>query len=678
MTSEHRYREWAPADLANELATREGYQVEMSAALESEEDSEARVELIAKLEANNELLDEIKAEVAERAAPPAMLPTYRSVVVTGAHDADPRQAPYGGRLVPADPHGGPQNERGPVEGNRLDQQGRFWLGMLAGVAALLVVGGLSYLLLRDNDEGDQQAGESGEETIDQLASPATASPLVEEISSVVTALAGDDVRVEQRGSTIHLIGSVEDDELHDTIVDAVRSLAGTTPIDVSELTVAAPDDETSPAETAPVGPANALQAEINRIIAATPIIFASGETEISELHQRVLNNVAAVMIDYPDVPIAVVGYTDDIGSDDVNRQLSVDRAESVRSYLIAKGVPENLLTIDAQGEQTSSGSEQLANLERRVEFKVAAVTAPPTGEPLRIAMVAPSDQDDLAFSQSMADAVATIATERGNVELDITDNTFVPDEAATALRGYAEAGYDLIIAHGSQYGSLVLEIAPEYPDIAFAWGTASDTFGLANVYAYDAASEQGGYVLGAVSALLTDTGTLGVVGPIEVGDAERYVNGFRAGALAEQPSTSVLVTYTGSFSDVSFAREAALAHVAGGADVMTGSAQMVLGAVTVAIENDVLWFGTQSNQAPLAANLVAASQVYHWEVILRQIVADVDAGRSSGRSYTAELANGGLIIEFNPQVELPAPVRQRADDLIAAIAAGQLVVADEL
>ena len=677
MTSDHRYHDWAPADLANELAAREGYQVEMSATLDGEEDPEARVAMIAQLEANNEVLDQIKAEVAERAAPPSMLPTYRSVVVAGDPDADPRQAPSGGRLVPTNADGGFHDGQGAYRREGRERRGRFWLGMLVGAAFLLVAGGLAYVLLRETgDPAEDQAAGNGDEVVDQLAGP-VASSLVDEISAVVGALGGTDVRVEQRGSTIHLIGSVADAELRETIADAARSLAGTTPIDVSELTVASTDDDASPIDP-PIGTASALQSEIDRIIAATPIIFASGQTEISDLHQRVLNNVAAAMIDYPGIPVAVVGFTDDIGSDEVNRQLSLDRAESVRRYLIAKGVPENLLTIDAQGEATSSGSEQLANLERRVEFKVATGAAPPTGEPLRIAMVAPSDQDDLAFSQSMADAVAVVAAERGNVEVDITDNTFVPDEAAAALRGYAEAGYDLIIAHGSQYGSLVLEIAPEYPDIAFAWGTASDTFDLANVYAYDAASEQGGYVMGAISALLTESGTVGVVGPIEVGDAERYVNGFRAGALAEAPSTSVLVTYTGSFSDVSFARDAALAHVTDGADVMTGSAQMVLGAVTVAIENDVLWFGTQANQAPLAPDLVVASQVYHWEVILRQIVADVDAGRSGGRSYTAELANGGLIIEFNPQVELADEARRRADDLITAIAAGDLAVEDEL
>jgi basic membrane protein A len=260
------------------------------------------------------------------------------------------------------------------------------------------------------------------------------------------------------------------------------------------------------------------------------------------------------------------------------------------------------------------------------------------------------------------------------VEVAVTDNTVVPDDAAAAIRDYAAQGYGLVIAHGSQFGSSLIEIAPEFPDVVFAWGTASDTFDLPNVYAYEAAAEQGGYVQGALSSLLSGSGTVGVVGPIEVGDAERYVNGFRAGAEAESSATQVLVAYTGSFSDLTLAAETAQAHLAAGADVMTGSAQMVVGAVSVASESGVRWFGTQANQATLAPDLVVASQVYHWEVILRQIVSDIDAGTPNGVYHTAELANGGLVIEFNPQFQLPDEARRRADEIIAGIASGAIRV----
>ena len=76
----------------------------------------------------------------------------------------------------------------------------------------------------------------------------------------------------------------------------------------------------------------------------------------------------------------------------------------------------------------------------------------------RVAVVAPSATDDLAFSQSMYDALEAIREEMGEdaFQFDFQDGTFVVDDAAVALRDWASSGeYDLIIAHGSQFGSVV-------------------------------------------------------------------------------------------------------------------------------------------------------------------------------------------------------------------------------
>jgi len=303
----------------------------------------------------------------------------------------------------------------------------------------------------------------------------------------------------------------------------------------------------------------------------------------------------------------------------------------------------------------------------------AATTATTTAAaPFRIAIVAPSASNDLAFSQSIVDAVNVIADEMGNVEIEVTDGTFVVDDAAAAIRAYADDGVDLVIAHGSQYGGSLAEIAPDFPDTSFAWGTAADTFGLPNVYSYEAASDEGGYVMGVMGAALSTSDVIGVVGPIEVGDAKLYVDGFQLGALAEKPGATVNIVYTGSFGDVALAAEAAESHRAAGADVLTGTAQMVVGAVGVANENDMLWFGTQANQTSLAPSIVVASQVYHWEVLLRDIIANIQAGTLGGEIYSIDLANGGLVIEFNDGFDLPADVRAKADAAIAGIESGSI------
>ena len=302
-----------------------------------------------------------------------------------------------------------------------------------------------------------------------------------------------------------------------------------------------------------------------------------------------------------------------------------------------------------------------------------AMAAPPEPmEPLRIAVVAPSASNDLAFTQSIVDAVNVIAAEQPGTELAITDGTFIVEDAAAAIRGYAEEGYDLVIAHGSQYGGSLQEIAADFPDIAFAWGTAADTFGLPNVSAYTAASDEGGYVMGVAAALMTQSGVIGVVGPIEVGDAKLYVDGFHNGAVATRPDVTVNINYIGSFSDVALASEAAQAHIAAGADVLTGSAQMVVGAVGVAQANGVFWFGTQANQTALAPDLVVASQVYKWEVVLREIISDLASGQMGGEAYEINLANGGLVLEPNPAFDIPPEMFAGINEVIQGIVTGAI------
>ena len=306
----------------------------------------------------------------------------------------------------------------------------------------------------------------------------------------------------------------------------------------------------------------------------------------------------------------------------------------------------------------------------------AEETAAPA-EKFRVAVVMPSAINDLAFSQSMYDALLRVQTEMGgaeNFEFVYSDGMFVVDDAAAAIRDYATQGYNLVIAHGSQYGSSLQEIAPDFPNTSFAWGTTVDTFGQPNIYAYEAASQEGGYVNGVIAATLSQSKVIGVIGPIETGDAKLYVDGFIAGVAATDPSVQVNVNYIGSFSDVALASEAATTHISAGADAMTGTAQMVVGAIGKAEEANVLWFGPQSNQSSLAPTIVVANQVYHWEVMLKEMIGLIKAGTLGGRSFTANLANGGEVIEFNPDYALDADAKALADQTIQGIIDGSITI----
>ena len=291
---------------------------------------------------------------------------------------------------------------------------------------------------------------------------------------------------------------------------------------------------------------------------------------------------------------------------------------------------------------------------------------------LRIAVLLPSAKNDLAFSQSMVDSLEKLG-EDYEIEVAYTDNAFVVEDAAAAILDYASSGYDLVIAHGSQYGATIEEIAPDFPEVSFAWGTAVDTFGLPNVFAYEAAADQGGYVQGVMAAAMSTSDVLGIVGPIEVGDAKLYAEGFVAGARAQNPNVDVRVNWIGSFSDVALAAEAAKAFATQGADGLTGTAQMVVGAIGVAEEQGIAWFSSDVDQSSLAKDVVVSGQVYHWEeVVLSQMLDEIEQGTLGGKSYALTFENGGLAIAFNDDYDLPAEVRALGEETRDGIIAGEI------
>jgi len=313
------------------------------------------------------------------------------------------------------------------------------------------------------------------------------------------------------------------------------------------------------------------------------------------------------------------------------------------------------------------------------EAPAEVATEAPPAEPFRVAVVMPSAINDLAFSQSMYDALLRVQGEMGGeaaFEIVYSESMFVVDDAAAAIRDYASQGFDLVIAHGSQYGSSVQEIAPDFPETSFAWGTTVDTFDQPNIFAYEAASQEGGYVNGFLAATLTTSKTIGVIGPIETGDAKLYVDGFKAGALESDPTVTVNVNYIGSFSDVALAAEAASTHISAGADVLTGTAQMVVGAIGKAEEasTPVYWFGTQSNQTSLAPRIVVASQVYHWEVVLTEMIGLIQDGTLGGQSFVINLENGGEVIEYNEAFLLYPDFKELGDLVVSGILDGTYTI----
>jgi OOP family OmpA-OmpF porin len=105
------------------------------------------------------------------------------------------------------------------------------------------------------------------------------------------------------------------------------------------------------------------------------VFFDTNKTTIKAVSFALLNDVAQAMKDNPKLKVEVQGHTDSVGADDFNLKLSQGRAESVRKYLIGKGVAPDRMDPKGYGENVPIADNRTAegrSQNRRVEFVITA------------------------------------------------------------------------------------------------------------------------------------------------------------------------------------------------------------------------------------------------------------------------------------------------------------------
>lgn len=111
--------------------------------------------------------------------------------------------------------------------------------------------------------------------------------------------------------------------------------------------------------------------EVTLDLAIRNLYFDTNKWDIWQSSERYLDRLAEVMIEHPDWQLSLVGHTDARASEEYNLELSKRRAESVKSYLVARGVQPRQLLTDYYGEAkpaATNTSESGMQLNRRVEM----------------------------------------------------------------------------------------------------------------------------------------------------------------------------------------------------------------------------------------------------------------------------------------------------------------------
>lgn len=200
---------------------------------------------------------------------------------------------------------------------------------------------------------------------------------------------------------------------------------------------------------------------------------------------------------------------------------------------------------------------------------------------------------------------------------------------ARVMREYAEADYDLIM--GDSFGAerIARRVARDYPDTAFTFGSgigpAEPNFAVFDNWIHEPA-----YLAGMIAGRLTENNTVGAVAAMTIPEVNRLCNAFCAGAKEVNPEVTCKFSFIGSFFDPPKAKEAALAQIDQGVDVIYAER---FGVIEAAAEKGIPAIGNMSDQWELAPETVVTSVVWDMWPTVKQVINVVEAGVFTSQDF---------------------------------------------
>ncbi len=256
------------------------------------------------------------------------------------------------------------------------------------------------------------------------------------------------------------------------------------------------------------------------------------------------------------------------------------------------------------------------------------------------------------------------------------------------LRELAAKGFKLIFGVGFMFTDDITKIAREFPNTHFACidYTVKENEPIPqNLLAIKFKEEEGSFLVGVISGLMTKTNRVGFVGGMDIPLIHKFEAGYRAGVLSVNPSCKVLVGYAGltgeAFKNPGKGKELALSQYNQGADIIFhASGSTGLGVFEAAREKNKLAIGVDSDQWYEAPGYVLTSMIKRVDNAVYKTIEDELKGEFHG-GIVLELGlkeNGvGYVYDDNNKKLIPEEVIKKVEEMKKKIISGEIKVPKE-
>jgi simple sugar transport system substrate-binding protein len=269
-----------------------------------------------------------------------------------------------------------------------------------------------------------------------------------------------------------------------------------------------------------------------------------------------------------------------------------------------------------------------------------------------VALVSPAAE--VGWTKQHSLGIAAIKAALGDkVEVNVIDNVFQPQDAERVFRGFAATGHKLVYGTSFSHGAPIARVAPQFPSVAFDSCAGSKI--LANLGAFEGKYYEGAFVAGVASGKMSKAGKLGFIGGFPIPDIVGPGNAILLGAQSVRPETTCNIIFLNSWADPGKEKEAALALISQGCDVICSMTDSPA-AVQTAEQSGVFSTGYASDMSKFGPTRQLTAFTVDWSSIYTQDAKDVIAGTWKPQNRWPGLKEG--VVKMAPYAALiPDDVR---------------------